>query len=302
MTGKAKKALLIVITRTHTPKGNEHDEYVTYWNGKLDEAGKLDTNFLDICDFLLVHGHSGMQDNIEAAIENVLERKFSDWEPMYCFIHAREEYRKKIKIPNIRVYGYGSRGTNLAPQDLLKQIKIKIKEVLLSNDINRILYKIKEKLRGFRYKQHLLNQVKERLLQLRFNLEVFACESDNTFRDEASKDIISIVANIRKNLEDPPLLLCPMEESATPKSHDMFVELDSSQRLITFFCDLEGLELLCAKKVWESLFPSGPSSETLSMDGEAQNELGQIPKDFEKLSQSIEAILGWIKSNSDQGA
>jgi len=309
MTGKAKKALLIVITRIHTPKGNENDEYVTYWEGKLDKAGELDTNFLDVCDFLLVHGHSDMQNDMKAAIEKVLkekEFKISDWEQVYCFVHAREEYIEQIEEKlNIRghVYVYGSRGTNLAPQALLKQIKIKIKDGFLSDHIDQILYKIKEKLRGFRYKQHLLNQVKERLLQLRFNLEVFACESDDTFESEASEDITSIVEDIRKNLTDPPLLLCTSDKAGIPRTHEIFLKLDASQSLITMFAtDLEGNEPLRAKKVWKSILSTGPSSETLNLSEEARNELGQIRKDFEKLSKSIEAVLGWIKSNSDQGA
>ena len=306
MTGKAKKALLIVITRTHAPKGNENDEYVTYWEGKLKEAGELDTNFLDVCDFLLIHGHSGMQNDIKAAIEDVLKKfKISDWEQVYCFVHTREEYRKRLE-KNLEigdhVYEYGSRGTNLAPQDLLEQIKITIKDGPLYNYIAQIVDKIKEKLQGFRYKQHLLNQVSELLLQLRFNLEVFTCESDDTFQREASTDIKLIVEDIRNNLNDPPLLLCTLDKAGIPRMHDMFLKLDSPQSLITIFAtDLDGNEPLCAKKVWKSIFSAGPSSGTLSMGREARNELGQIQKDFEKLSESIEAVLGWIKSNSGQG-
>lgn len=311
MTGKPKKALLIVITRTHAPKGDENDEYATYWEGELNKAGKLDTNFLDVCDFLLVHGHSDMQNDIKAAIEDVILKEFEisnynweHWEQVYCFVHAREKYRKKIKkIPNIEdhVYEYGSRGTNLAPQDLLEQIKIKIKDSLLSEYIDRILYKIKEKLQGFRYKQHLLYQVKERLLQLRFNLEVFACEPDNTLQREANEDIKSIVEDIRKNLNDPPLLLCTHDKAGTPKTHDMFQGLDPSQNLITIFAaGWEDNKLLDAKKIWKSILSTGPSPKTLSMGEEARNELEQIPQDFKKLSKSIEAVLNWIKSNPGQ--
>jgi len=307
MTGKAKEVLLIVITRTHTPKGNENDEYVTYWEGKLDKAGELDTNFLDVCDFLLIHGHSDMQNDIKAAIEEVLKRfKVSDWDQVYCFVHAHEEYRKQIeKNLDLRdyVYTYSSRNTNLTPQDLLEQIKIKIKDGLLSNYMDQILYKIKEKLQGFRYKQHLLYQVKELLLQLRFNLEVFACESNDTFEREASEDITSIVEDIRKNLNDPPLLLCTHDKAGIDKPHDMFQGLDSSQRLITILAAgwlNNEPPPLCAKKVWKSILSPGPSSETLSMGTEARNELKQIPKDFENLSKSIEAVLNWIKSNSGQ--
>jgi hypothetical protein len=308
MTGKAKQALLIVITRIHTPKGDENDEYVTYWEGKLNKAGELDTNFLDVCDFLLVHGHSNMQNDIKSAIDNVLKEnkfKLSNWKQVYCFVHARKEYRKKIKeISDIgnHVYGYGSRGTNLASQDLLEQIELKIKDGFLSDYRDQILYKIKEKLRGFRYKQHLLNQVKELLLQLRFNLEVFACESGDTFEREASEDIKSIVEDIRKNLNDPPLLLCIHDKAGTPKMHNMFQGLDPFEKLIAIFAtDLADDEPLCAKKVWNFIFSAGPSSETLNLSKEARNELEQIPKDFENLSKSIEAVLNWIKSNSAQG-
>ena len=311
MTGKPKKALLIVITRTYAPKGDENDEYATYWEGELNKAGDLDTNFLDVCDFLLVHGHSDMQNDIKAAIEDVILKEFEisncnweHWEQVYCFVHAREKYRKQIKkIPNIEdhVYEYGSRGTNLAPPDLLEQIKIKIKNSFLSDYIGQILYKIKEKLRGFRYKQHLLYQVKERLLQLRFNLEVFACELDDTFECEASEDIKSIVEDIRKNLTDPPLLLCTSDKAGIPRTHEMFLKLDASQSLITIFAtDLEGNEPLCAKKVWKSILSTGPSSETLNLSKEARSELEQIRKDFENLSKSIEAVLNWIKSNFGQ--
>ena len=309
MTGKAaKKYLLIVITRTHTPKDDEHDEYVTYWgDGKLGEAGELDTNFLDVCNFLLVHGHSDMQNDIKAAIEDVLkEFKISDWDQVYCFVHAREEYRKQIEkklVLKNHVYEYGSRGTNLTPQDLLEQIKIKLKDSPLFNYMEQILYKIKEKLQGFRYKQHLLYQVKERLLQLRFNLEVFACEPDNTLQREANEDIKSIVEDIRKNLNDPPLLLCTHDKAGTPKTHDMFQGLDPSQSLITIFAaGWQDNKLLYAKKVWKSILSTGPSPETLSMGGEARNELEQIPQDFKKLSKSIEAVLNWIKSNPGQEA
>ena len=313
MTGKAKKALLIVITRTHTPKGDENDEYVTYWEGELEEAGELDTNFLDVCDFLLVHGHSDMQNDIKAAMEDVIVKEFEisncnweHWEQGYCFVHTREEYKKQIEeIPNIgnHVYEYGSRGTNLAPQDLLEQINFKIKDSPLFKDIDQILYKIKEKLQGFRYKQHLLNQVKELLLRLRFNLEVFACESDDAFEREASEDITSIVEDIRKNLEDPPLLFCTHDKAGIAKPHDMFQELDLFERLIAIFAAGLGsdeLLLLRAKNVWEFIFPAGPSSRTLSMGREARNELKQIREDFKKLSKSIEAVLNWIKSNSGQ--
>ena len=307
MTGKAKQALLIVITRTHTPNGDENDEYVTYWEGKLNTAGKLDPKFLDVCDFLLIHGHSDMQNDIKAAIEDVLkEFKISDWKHVYCFVHAREEYKKQIEeIPNIgdHVYEYGSRGTNLTPQDLLEQIKIKLKDSTLTNHIKPILYKIKEKLQGIRYKQHLLYQVKERLLQLRFNLEVFACEPDNTLQREANEDIKSIVEDIRKNLSDPPLGLCFHNKAGIPGTHKMFLELDFSQSLITIFAaGWQDNKLLHAKKVWNSILSTGPSSETLSMGAEARNELKQIPKDFKKLSQSIEAVLNWIKSNPGQEA
>ena len=171
----------------------------------------------------------------------------------------------------------------------------------MSDHIDQILYKIKEKLQGFRYKQHLLNQVKELLLRLRFNLEVFACESDDAFEREASEDITSIVEDIRKNLEDPPLLFCTHDKAGIAKPHDMFQELDLFERLIAIFAtDLAGDEPLCAKKVWGFIFSAGPSSRTLSMGGKARNELEQIPKDFENLSKSIEAVLKWIKSNYAQ--
>ena len=171
-----------------------------------------------------------MQNDIKAAIEDVLkEFKISDWDNVYCFVHAREEYKKQIEeIPNIgdHVYEYGSRGTNLTPQDLLEQIKIKLKDSPLTNHIKPILYKIKEKLQGIRYKQHLLYQVKERLLQLRFNLEVFACEPNNTLHREANEDIKSIAEDIRKNLSDPPLRLCFHDKDGIPETHKMFLELD----------------------------------------------------------------------------
>lgn len=294
MTGKAaKKYLLIVITRTHTPKDDEHDEYVTYWGGgKLGEAGELDTNFLDVCDFLLVHGHFDMQNDIKSAIEDVLkELKISAWKQVYCFVHAREEYRKQIEkklVLKNHVYEYGSRGTNLTPQDLLEQIKIKLKDSPLSNYMDKILYKIKEKLQGFRYKQHLLYQVKELLLRLRFNMEVFAGNSNETIQKEASKDIEEVKKKIRDILGKPPL---------KPQLDILYNNMTSKQSLLSFFSagldkTSEEYAFLKAGNFWSDLL-----SNEFFARWSKEKKLPEIAEDFKLLSESVESIMQCIKYN-----
>lgn len=295
MTDKAKNALLIVITRTHTHKDEENDEYVAYWDGRSDKAEGLDTNFLDdVCDFLLVHGHYGMQNDIKAAIKNVLkEKKFeiSNWKQVYCFVHARKEYKKQIEeIPNIgdHVYEYGSRGTNLTPQDLLEQIKIKLKDGPLSNYMEEILYKIKEKLQGFRYKQHLLYQVKELLLRLRFNMEVFAGNLNETIQKEASKDIEEVKKKIRDILDMPPL---------KPQLDILYDDMTSKQRLLSFFSagldkTSEEYALLKAGNFWSNLL-----SNEFFARWSKEKKLPEIAEDFKLLSESVEFIMQCIKYN-----
>lgn len=292
MTNNGIHGLLIVITRTHTYKGDDGDEFVTYWDGEPNDSGKLHEDFNDACDFLLVHGHFDMQNKIQDKIIKLLyPRKIeNDWNPVYILIHARKEYRKRIfkESNNVHVQGYSSRGAGLAPQDLLKKIK-EIKDDTSQIDWKgQICDKIREKLKGFRYKQHLLNQICELLLRLRFNMEVFAGNLNKTIQKEASKDIEEVKKKIRDILDKPPL---------KPQLVILYDNMTSKQRLLSFFSagldkTSEEYALLKAGNFWSDLL----SSEFFARWSK-EKKLPEIAEDFKLLSESVESIMQCIKYN-----
>ena len=297
MTNNGGKGLLTVITRTHTYKGDDGDEFVTYWGEEPNDSRKLHGDSNDACYFLLVHGHFGMQDNIEKVIEKVIEdvlnsRKIDKLGTLHILVHARKEYRekineiKKIKGRAVNVQGYSSRGAGLAPQDLLKKIK-EIKDDTSQIDWKgQICDKIREKLKGFRYKQHLLNQIWELLLRLRFNMEVFAGNSSETIQKEANRDIEKIKKDIRNILDKPPL---------KPQLDTLYDNMTSKQRVLSFFSagldkTSEEYALLKAGNFWSDLI-----SNEFFARWSKEKKLPEIAEDFKLLSESVETIMQCMK-------
>jgi len=219
---------------------------------------------------------------------------------VHIFVHAREEYRGKIFKDqgdiHKNVQEYGSGGVGLAPQDLLAKIE-KLEDGTSQIDWKgQICDKIKEELKGSRYKQHLLNQVHELLLRLRFNLEVFAGNSDETIRKEASEDIENVKEKFKDILDKPPL---------KPQLNKLYNNMTVKERLISILVtgldkniQQEKYKLLQAAKIWTSVLsnelPVSPSEQL-------REKLPKISDDFELLSTSVETIMKGIKTSSWSG-